>query len=98
MRMSWAFGRNNALSGPLAVALLVLACALLLRAFDPAALGRLRDFGFDSFQRLQPRQYSPETPVRIIDIDEASLADFAQCAFVRRLLPCLVHVRCLEDR
>jgi adenylate cyclase len=90
MRMSWAFGRNNALSGPLAVALLVLACALLLRAFDPAALGRLRDFGFDSFQRLQPRQYSPETPVRIIDIDEASLAAFGQWPWPRTVLAQLV--------
>ncbi len=90
MRMSWLFGRNNALRAPLVIALLVLVNALFLRALDPLALARLRDFAFDEFQRLQPRQYSPETPVRIIDIDEASLAAYGQWPWPRTVLAELV--------
>jgi adenylate cyclase len=90
MRMSWLFGRNTALRAPLVIALLVLANALFLRALDPFALARLRDFAFDEFQRLQPRQYSPETPVRIIDIDEASLSAYGQWPWPRTVLAELV--------
>ncbi len=90
MRMSWLFGHNNALRAPLIVALLVLVNALFLRAADPAALARLRDFAFDGFQRIQPRQYSPETPVRIVDIDEASLAAYGQWPWPRTVLAELV--------
>lgn len=90
MRMSWLFGRNNALRAPVVIALLVLVSALFLRALDPVALARLRDFAFDEFQRLQPRQYSPETPVRVIDIDEASLAAYGQWPWPRTVLAELV--------
>ena len=90
MRMSWLFGRSNAQRAPLVIALLVLANALFLRAADPVALARLRDFAFDGFQRIQPRQYSPETPVRIIDIDEAALAAYGQWPWPRTVLAELV--------
>jgi adenylate cyclase len=90
MRMSWLFGRNNALRGPLVIALLVLANALFLRAADPVVLSRLRDFAFDIFQQLQPRQYSAETPVRIVDIDEAALAEHGQWPWPRNTIARLV--------
>ena len=90
MRMSWLFGRNNALRAPLVIALLVLANALFLRAADPAVLSRLRDFAFDHFQQLQPRQYSAETPVRIVDIDEAALAEYGQWPWPRNTIARLV--------
>ncbi len=53
---------------------LVLLLVLLLRGADPAGL--LTDFRiqvFDYYQRLAPRVYQ-EVPVRIIDIDDESLA------------------------
>ena len=90
MRMSWLFGRNNAARAPLIVALLLLANALFLRAADPSELARLRDFAFDSFQRISPREYSPEAPVRIIDIDEAALAAYGQWPWPRSVLARLV--------
>jgi adenylate cyclase len=90
MRMSWLFGRNTAHRAPLAIAFLVLLNALFLRASDPTALSRLRDFAFDGFQRLEPRQYSPETPVRIVDIDEASLSAYGQWPWPRTVLAELV--------
>src|SRR5437868_3192694 len=90
MRMNWLFGRGNAQRAPLVIALLVLANALFLRAGDPVELARMRDFAFDSFQRIEPRQYSPEAPVRIIDIDEASLAAYGQWPWPRNVLAKLV--------
>ncbi len=90
MRMSWLFGRNTAQRAPLAIAFLVLVNALFLRAIDPAALSRLRDLAFDGFQRIEPRQYLPETPVRIIDIDEDALAAYGQWPWPRTVLAELV--------
>ena len=89
MRMTWLFGRNN-VRAPWIVSLLVLINALLLRALDPSELSRLRDFAFDSFQRLQPRAYHPETPVRIVDIDEAALAAFGQWPWPRTIVARLI--------
>ncbi len=89
MRMSWLFGRSN-VRAPWIVAMLVLINALLLRALDPSGLNRLRDFAFDSYQRLQPRTYHPATPVRIVDIDEAALAEFGQWPWPRTIVARLV--------
>lgn len=78
------------LRSPLLVTLIVLAGALLLRSIDPAALTRLRDFAFDTYQRVAPRAYSPETPVRIVDIDEAALAEFGQWPWPRTIVARLI--------
>ena len=72
------------------VALLVLAGALLLRTIDPDELGRLRKFAFDSYQRLKPRAYHADTPVRIVDIDEAALAEFGQWPWPRTIVARLI--------
>ena len=80
----------NAPRAPVFVALLVLLGALALRIADPAAVTRLRDFAFDSYQRIQPRTYNPETPVRIVDIDEASLQEFGQWPWPRTIVARLV--------
>ena len=89
MRMGWLFGRNN-VRAPWIVALLVLVNALLLRALDPTGLTRLRDVAFDSFQRIKPRTYHPATPVRIVDIDEAALAEFGQWPWPRTIVGRLI--------
>jgi adenylate cyclase len=89
MRMGWLFGRNN-VRAPWIVALLVLVNALLLRAIDPVGLTRLRDVAFDSFQRIKPRTYHPATPVRIVDIDEAALAEFGQWPWPRTIVARLI--------
>jgi adenylate cyclase len=89
MRMGWLFGRNN-VRAPWIVALLVLVNALLLRAIDPVSLTRLRDVAFDSFQRIKPRTYNPATPVRIVDIDEAALAEFGQWPWPRTIVGRLI--------
>lgn len=88
--MRLLLGRLDTSRAPLIVALIVLASALLLRSIDPAALVRVRDFAFDTYQRMQPRAYSIETPVRIVDIDEAALAEFGQWPWPRTIVARLI--------
>ncbi|HTR82984.1 MAG TPA: adenylate/guanylate cyclase domain-containing protein [Reyranella sp.] len=90
MRMRWLFGGGNKPRAPVLVALLVLVNALLLRAADPDALVRLRDFAFDSYQRIKPRVPTPDLPVRIVDLDEASLKEYGQWPWPRTVLADLV--------
>jgi adenylate cyclase len=89
MRMSWLFGRGN-VRAPWIVALLVLLNALVLRAVDPPAVSQLRDFAFDSYQRIKPRAYDPAVPVRIVDIDEEALAEYGQWPWPRTVVARLV--------
>jgi len=88
--MSWLLRCINAPRAPVFVALLVLLGALALRIADPAAVTRLRDFAFDNYQRIQPRTYNPETPVRIVDIDEAALQEYGQWPWPRTIVARLV--------
>ncbi|WP_252374261.1 adenylate/guanylate cyclase domain-containing protein [Hydrogenophaga sp. 2FB] len=74
-------------------ALLSLATAalgLVLVLADPLALQSLRHQGFDQYQRWQPRAYEA-VPVRIIDIDEASLEKIGQWPWPRNKLAELVE-------
>ena len=58
----------------LALPLALLAALLVARHYDPGGvLERLRLAVFDHYQRLAPREYQP-TAVRIVDIDDESLA------------------------
>jgi adenylate cyclase len=91
MGMSWLFGRNNAPRAPVIVALLVLVNALVLRVIDPPALIRFRDLAFDAYQRVKPRVPEPDMPVRIVDIDEASLAEYGQWPWPRTVVAELVN-------
>jgi adenylate cyclase len=62
---------------------LLLVGAVLLRYTDPAPIQAIRNFVFDNYQRLEPRPYNPELPVRIADIDEKSLEKFGQWPWSR---------------
>ena len=64
----------------------LLAGAYMLRLIDPTPVARLRLLAFDTYQQLQPRTYDPGVPVRIIDIDEPSLARFGQWPWPRALM------------
>jgi adenylate cyclase len=78
MNFNWLFGRSRSPRAPIVVAFLVLLNALMLRVADPPALSQLRDLAFDNFQRLSPRHRPEDMPVRIVDIDEAALAEYGQ--------------------
>jgi len=73
----------------LAVAAVTLAVLLAVRVLAPPVLGDLRDYVFDTMQRWSPRAYEP-VPVRIVDIDEESLARHGQWPWSRALLAGLV--------
>src|ERR1700731_355953 len=90
MGMSWLFGRSNAPRAPVIVALLVLLNALVLRAVDPPGVVRIRDFAFDAYQRIKPREPPADMPVRIVDIDEAALAEYGQWPWPRTTVAELV--------
>ena len=66
------------------------ALGVLLLLLDPVALKTLRYQGFDQYQRWQPRPYV-EAPVRIIDIDEASLERLGQWPWPRTRIAELVE-------
>jgi adenylate cyclase len=73
------------------LASLVLILALALRLFDPPILSDFRSLVFDQYQRLSPRQYQPGLPVRIVDIDDESLAQLGQWPWPRSLFAQLLE-------
>ncbi|MGE0256716.1 MAG: CHASE2 domain-containing protein [Alphaproteobacteria bacterium] len=68
---------------------LLLAAAIGLRIQDPVPVEQARLLLFDAFQRAQPRSWV-DVPVRIVDIDEESLARHGQWPWPRTLVADLV--------
>ena len=69
--------------------ILALGLALALRAAEPALVQELQLRAFDGFQRLAPRPYT-DVPVRIVDIDDASLDRLGQWPWPRSEVAALV--------
>jgi adenylate cyclase len=69
----------------------VITAALALRMWDPSPVARLRAVVFDTYQQIRPRVYDPSLPVRIVDIDEASLKEVGQWPWPRTVLAALVQ-------
>jgi adenylate cyclase len=63
--------------------ILLLSVATIVRVIDPFSVYGLRLLAFDWYQRLHPQSYDPEIPVRIVDIDETSLARLGQWPWPR---------------
>src|SRR5690606_6992813 len=66
--------------------LAVMLTLLGLRAADPYPVRVARETSFDLFQQLKPRPAPADLPIRIVDIDEASLAAWGQWPWSRSLL------------
>ena len=66
-----------------AIPFVVLAAMLALRVWDPLPLQELRWLAFDTYQRLAPRTYDPAMPVKIVDLDDESLARIGQWPWPR---------------
>ncbi len=75
---------------PVLIGLIVVALLGWLRLADPYPVQTLRDLTFDSYQRIHPRE-GQDFPVRIIDIDEASLAEIGQWPWPRDLMATLIQ-------
>ncbi|OEO32029.1 hypothetical protein VW23_013450 [Devosia insulae DS-56] len=67
---------------PILAGLVIVVLLTLLRIADPFPVQALREIAFDFYQRLHPRPQA-EFPVRVIDIDEAALAEFGQWPWPR---------------
>lgn len=69
---------------------LVLATAVAIRLFDPAFIVAVRELAFDVYQRARPAEHA-NAPVRVVDIDEASLAALGQWPWPRTRLAGLMQ-------
>src|SRR5881394_3379323 len=74
-----------------ALALLVLAAAVVFCLLDHPILSDFRSLVFDEYQRVSPRSYDPNLPVRIVDIDDESLAQLGQWPWPRNLFAQLLE-------
>ncbi|QDL97078.1 adenylate/guanylate cyclase domain-containing protein [Rhodopseudomonas palustris] len=70
-------------------ALATLIALTALRTYEPRIVTETKERAFDAYQRLKPRQPTEDLPVRIVDIDEASLAAFGQWPWPRTRLAAL---------
>src|SRR3954470_17270565 len=73
---------------PTLLGLALVAGLALLRLADPLPVATIRDMGFDFEQRLAPRA-GGDSPARVVDIDEASLAKLGQWPWPRSTLATL---------
>jgi adenylate cyclase len=73
-----------------ALSALILLLGLGLRIADPPIVRELQGRFFDLLQQAKPRPYLP-VPVRVVDIDDASLAKLGQWPWPRTLLAQLVE-------
>ncbi len=62
-----------------------------IRVLDPYPVRMTRYIYFDLLQRLSPREYNPDLPVRVVDIDEKSLANWGQWPWPRTLMAQMVQ-------
>jgi adenylate cyclase len=51
--------------------------------WSPRVLDDVRNMVFDSFQRMKPRAFDPDTPARVVGIDEDSLKAYGQWPWPR---------------
>jgi adenylate cyclase len=72
------------LSATLWVAPIGLGLAISLA--DPRFVENLRNLVFDEYQKIEPRPWTPDLPVRVIDIDDASLQQIGQWPWPRNRL------------
>ena len=66
--------------------LAIFAIVALCGVLRPPIFGVLSNFVFDSWQRIEPRKFERDGPVRIVAIDEASLEELGQWPWPRSRL------------
>jgi adenylate cyclase len=73
------------------IALVLLFAFMVVRVWDPAPLELLRLKTFDLYQQLKPRDLLPNSPVVIIDLDDASLQEIGQWPWPRNTVAQMVQ-------
>ena len=71
---------------PRALGALVVLGALLAFGAKPAAVEQIGNLIFDRYQTWKPREYQPDVPVRVVDIDNESIARIGQWPWSRLTL------------
>jgi adenylate cyclase len=66
--------------------LILIGGAIFIRYLDPFFVRALRLVAFDHYQRIAPEKYNPKLPVRIVDIDNESLAKYGQWPWPRTIV------------
>ncbi|MEJ0097162.1 MAG: CHASE2 domain-containing protein [Bauldia sp.] len=69
----------------------ILGAAVVIRFVDPFFVQALRLIAFDSYQLIGPAKYDPSLPVRIVDINEDSLAKIGQWPWPRTTIADLLN-------
>ena len=75
---------------PTLLGLALVAVLALIRLGDPPVVTAIRDMGFDFYQHVQPRA-GADSAVRVVDIDDASLARLGQWPWPRAMLATLTE-------
>ena len=57
-----------------------------IHVIEPTFVEQKRHRVFDEYQRLKPREYSNDIPVRILDIDDESLSRVGQWPWPRDVM------------
>jgi adenylate cyclase len=70
----------------------LLAAAVSIRYADPFFVRALRMLAFDLYQQVGPEAYDPKIPVRVVDIDEQSLAKIGQWPWPRTTVTKLLQI------
>ena len=70
---------------PIVLGLVLVLVLLAVRVADPYPVRVARELAFDTFQQIAPRE-AADAPVRIADIDEASLAAIGQWPWSRDVM------------
>ncbi len=74
----------------LLVGLVLILFGCFIRVWDPYPVQMSRAIYFDMLQRVSPRAYDPDLPVRVVDIDERSLSAWGQWPWPRTQLAQMV--------
>src|SRR5215217_2270327 len=74
----------------LVAALVPLVLCAILSLWEPFGVRALRDLEFDIFQRWSPRVYDPESPIRVVAVDDESLQRLGQWPWPRVELAALI--------
>lgn len=90
MSFNWlnisAMSRKNQWLIPTLVGAGITLIFVLAYMAKPTSIERVSDLFFDTLQRQYPREYNPDTPVRIIDIDDESIRRIGQWPWPRTVV------------
>src|SRR3974390_2428711 len=78
--------------GYISLVTVLIAGPFFLRFFAPFFVRPLRRIAFDADQQLNPEQYDPNLPIRVVDIDEDSLTKLGQWPWPRMTLATLLRI------